>query len=235
MLVGTKVTGNVIDLPEYRDRVRVFRDRAHAGEILAGMLEDYRASRTLVMAIPAGGIPVAAALARRLSLPLDVAVVSKITLPWNTEAGYGAVAFDGTVRLNRDLLSRLGLSEKEIAEGKAATAGKVKRRVERFRGDRPYPDLIKERVILVDDGLASGFTLLVGVEALKRSGTGEIIVAVPTGSTGAVRRVAAEVDRLYCANIRGGWSFAVADAYERWTDVSEEEALRIFSTVSERP
>ncbi|HPC73333.1 MAG TPA: phosphoribosyltransferase family protein [Syntrophales bacterium] len=225
-----RTTGNVTELPGLRDRLHVFRDRPHAGEILAGMLEDYRASRTLVMAIPAGGIPVAASLARRLSLPLDVAVVSKITLPWNTEAGYGAVAFDGTVRLNRDLLSRLGLSGKEIEAGKAATTGKVERRVEKFRGEPSYPALIRERVILVDDGLASGFTLLVGVEALKKSGTGEIIVAVPTGSAGAVRRVAAEVDRLYCANVRGGWSFAVADAYERWTDVSEEEALRIFKT-----
>jgi predicted phosphoribosyltransferase len=228
----SRTTGNVTELPGLRDRLQVFRNRTHAGEILAGMLDEYRSSRTLVMAIPAGGIPVAAALARRLSLPLDVAVVSKITLPWNTEAGYGAVAFDGTVRLNRDLLSRLGLSAKEIEDGKAATAGKVERRVEKFRGDRPYPVLIQERVILVDDGLASGFTLLVGVEALKKGGTGEIIVAVPTGSASAVRRVAAEVDRLYCANIRGGWSFAVADAYERWTDVSEEEALRAFESIS---
>lgn len=222
------MTGNVIELPEFRDRVRVFRDRAHAGEILAGMLDEYKSSRILVMAIPAGGIPVAAVLARKLVLPLDVAVVSKITLPWNTEAGYGAVAFDGTIRLNRDLLPRLGLSEQEVEAGKAATTGKVEHRVEKFRGKRPYPDLIREKVILVDDGLASGFTLLVGVEALKKSGAQEITVAVPTGSASAVRRVAMEVDRLYCVNIRGGWSFAVADAYERWTDVSEEEALRIY-------
>ena len=234
--MGKRMTGKVIELPGLRDRLHVFRDRAHAGEILAGMLEDYRSSQTLVMAIPAGGIPVAAALARMLILPLDVAVVSKITLPWNTEVGYGAVAFDGTTRLNRDLLPRLRLSEQEIEEGKAATAGKVEGRVDRFRGSRPYPDLIKERVILVDDGLASGFTLLVGVEALKKSGAREIIVAVPTGSSSTVQRVAAEVNSLYCANIRGGWSFAVADAYERWTDVAEEEALRIYkAATAERP
>jgi len=234
--MGKRMTGKIIELPGLRDRLQVFRDRTHAGEILAGMLEDYRSSQTLVMAIPAGGIPVAAALARMLILPLDVAVVSKITLPWNTEVGYGAVAFDGTTRLNRDLLPRLRLSEQEIEEGKAATAGKVEGRVDRFRGSRPYPDLIKERVILVDDGLASGFTLLVGVEALKKSGAREIIVAVPTGSSSTVQRVAAEVNSLYCANIRGGWSFAVADAYERWTDVAEEEALRIYkAATAERP
>jgi len=232
MRMGKRMTGKVTELPALHDRVRIFRDRAHAGEILAGMLAEYQYTRTLVMAIPAGGVPVAAVLARKLVLPLDVAVVSKITLPWNTEAGYGAVAFDGTTRLNSDLLPRLRLSKGEIEEGKAATAGKVERRVERFRGNRPYPDLIRERVILVDDGLASGFTLLVGVEALKKSGAREIIVAVPTGSSSAVQRVAAEVDRLYCANIRGGWSFAVADAYERWTDVDEEESLQIFDAAS---
>ena len=236
MRMGKRTTGKVIELLVLHDRLRVFRDRVHAGEILAGMLENYRTSQTLVMAIPAGGIPVAAVLARTLILPLDVAVVSKITLPWNTEAGYGAVAFDGTTRLNRDFLSRLRLSAGEIEEGKAATAGKVERRVERFRGNRSYPDLIRERVILVDDGLASGFTLLVGVEALKKSGAREIIVAVPTGSSSTVQRVAEEVDRLYCANIRGGWSFAVADAYERWTDVADDEALRIFeAATAERP
>jgi predicted phosphoribosyltransferase len=236
MRMGKRMTGKIIELPGLRDRLQVFRDRTHAGEILAGMLEDYRSSQTLVMAIPAGGIPVAAALARMLILPLDVAVVSKITLPWNTEVGYGAVAFDGTTRLNRDLLPRLRLSEQEIEAGKAATAGKVEGRVDRFRGSRPYPDFTKEKVILVDDGLASGFTLLVGVEALKKSGAREIIVAVPTGSSSTVQRVAAEVDRLYCANIRGGWSFAVADAYERWTDVAEEEALRIYkAATAERP
>ena len=168
-----RMTSRVSEVPGLRDRLHVFRDRAHAGEILAGMLEDYRSSQTLIMAIPAGGIPVAAVLARKLLLPLDVAVVSKITLPWNTEAGYGAVAFDGTTRLNRDLLPRLRLSEEEIEAGKAATVKKVERRVDRFRGSRPYPDLIKEKVILVDDGLASGFTLLVGVEALKKSGAGD--------------------------------------------------------------
>ena len=234
--MGKRMTGKIIELPGLRDRLQVFRDRTHAGEILAGMLEDYRSSQTLVMAIPAGGIPVAAALARMLILPLDVAVVSKITLPWNTEVGYGAVAFDGTTRLNRDLLPRLRLSEQEIEAGKAATAGKVEGRVDRFRGSRPYPDFTKEKVILVDDGLASGFTLLVGVEALKKSGAREIIVAVPTGSSSTVQRVAAEVNSLYCANIRGGWSFAVADAYERWTDVAEEEALRIYkAATAERP
>jgi putative phosphoribosyl transferase len=104
---------HIIELPEWRARVQVFGDRADAGAVLAGMLESLAGSDALLLAIPAGGVPVAAAIAKQLKLALDVAVVSKITLPWNTEAGYGAVGFDGTVRLNAELLSHLGLTDRK--------------------------------------------------------------------------------------------------------------------------
>jgi len=218
----------VIELPELRNRVHVFRDRTEAGEVLARMLEGYRGSEALVLAVPAGGVPVAAAIARELGLALDVAVVSKITLPWNTEAGYGAVAFDGTVRLNEALLPELGLSEEDVAEGIERTKRKVERRAKTLRGDRPLPDLTHRTAILVDDGLASGFTMRVAVEALRNAGAREVVVAVPTAHAEAVRRLAGAVEVLYCPNIRGGGRFAVAEAYERWSDVEEEEVERIL-------
>src|SRR3989337_982054 len=111
------IGANVFEHSDLRNRVRMFRDRAHAGQILADMLRSYRASDALVLAIPAGGVPVAAAIARALELPLDVAVVSKITLPWNTESGYGAVAFDGTGCLNQDLVESLRLGEAGADDG----------------------------------------------------------------------------------------------------------------------
>ena len=100
------------------------------------MLEKYRGSHAMVMGIPAGGMAVAVEIARKLHLPLDIAVVSKITLPWNSEAGYGAVAFNGTVMLNEELLSRLNLSNQEIQAGIKKTEQKVARRVAMFRGIR---------------------------------------------------------------------------------------------------
>lgn len=219
---------SIFDLPELREQTRVFQDRAHAGKILAGMLEAFRRTDGIILGIPAGGVPVGAVIAAQLELPFDVAVVSKITLPWNTEAGYGAVAFDDTLRLNEDMLRRHTLSEKDIKEGIAKTSAKVTRRVERLRGKRPFPDLSKHSVILVDDGLASGFTMRVAVEALRKSGADHIILAVPTGHRRSVEVVAQEVEALYCPNIRGGWSFAVASAYEWWSDVTEEEVIRIL-------
>jgi putative phosphoribosyl transferase len=219
----------IIQLPELKEREGVFRNRRQAGEVLAGMLDSFRKTNALVLAIPSGGIPVALVIAENLSLPLDVAVVSKITLPWNTEAGYGAVAFDGTMRLNQELLPRLRLSQKEIESGKKKTLEKVGRRVNMFRGDRPFPDLGTRKVLLVDDGLASGFTLLVAVEALRKAGASFLIVAVPTGSHHSILKVSRQVETLYCANIRSGWGFAVASAYQQWTDVEEEEALSIYN------
>ena len=219
---------NVVDIPELRDEVYAFLDRADAGSTLAGMLELYRNTDAVVLAVPAGGVPVGAVIARDLSLALDVLVVSKITLPWNTEAGYGAVAFDGTVRLNERILPGLGLSEDEIQQGIIATKKKVTRRFTNLRGDRPFPDLSKRAIVVVDDGLASGFTLLVGVEALRKAGANQVMVAVPTGHRNSVQMMADRVEALYCANIRHGWSFAVADAYRRWSDVTDEDVMTIL-------
>ena len=224
----------IVEIPDLRDQVRIFRNRDHAGRLVAGMLGKFKGTDSLILAIPSGGVPVGVAIAEELNLPLEAAVVSKITLPWNTEAGYGAVAFDGTVRINEDLLPHLRLSEQQIAEGVEKTRQKVERRIRKFLGERTFPDLSRKAAILVDDGLASGFTLLVAVAAVRRLGSREIIVAVPTGSADRVRQVAREVDALYCANIREGWGFAVAEAYRRWFDLEEEEAVRLFKDYQAR-
>jgi putative phosphoribosyl transferase len=221
------VAANLIELAQYRDCVRIFRDRPHAGEILAGMLTAAAPDDAVVLAVPAGGVPVGREVAQRLKLPGDLLVVSKITLPWDTEAGYGAVAFDGTVRINEVLVHRLRLSREDVEQGISRTREKVSRRQTLLRGGRPLPDFKGRPAIVVDDGLASGYTLSVGVEALRKHGVENVMVAVPTGHLDSVERLAREADRIYCANIRVGWRFAVADAYERWSDVAEEELMEM--------
>ncbi|UCF42982.1 MAG: phosphoribosyltransferase [Planctomycetota bacterium] len=219
----------VVDLPELREKLGVFKDRQDAGIRLAEMLQAYRDSSAIVFAIPAGGVPVAATLAEKLNLSLDVAVVSKITLPWNTEAGFGAVAFDGTVRLNNRMLGHIGLTDQEVRQRIELTTVKVQKRFKELRGAEPMPDLSGRKVFLVDDGIASGFTFRVAVEALKNHGTDEIIAAVPTGHRHALQPVAPQVQAVYCANVRSGWSFAVAAAYQRWSDVDDAEVLQILT------
>lgn len=222
------IPGNVVEMPELRECLHIFRDRSHAGEMLAEMLDDYRETDAIIFAIPAGGIPVAVAVAERLRFHLEIAVVSKITLPWNTEAGYGAVAFDGTVLLNRELIRYFDLTEEQIRDGQYKTTQKVMRRVRGFRGDKPYPDISHQTVFVIDDGLASGFTVLTALQALQKAGASKLIVAVPTASLSAIERIAPHVEFLYCVNVRGGWRFAVADAYMNWADIDEAESIKIY-------
>lgn len=172
-------------------------------------------------------LAVAVVIARELRLPLDVAVVSKIILPWNSEAGYGAVAFDGTVLLNEELLPRLHLTPEEIEQGKRKTEQKVDRRMKKLRGEQPMPDLHRP-ILLVDDGLASGFTLRTAIEALRKAGSRQIILAIPTAHEESLQTVAERVNAIYCPNIRGGPVFAVADAYEHWRDLEEEEVVSLL-------
>jgi predicted phosphoribosyltransferase len=219
---------NVFEIPELRDRTGVFRNREHAGKVLSDMLVNFKNSDSIVFGIPAGGVPVAAPIALNLGLDLDVAVVSKITLPWNIESGYGAVAFDGTVKLNNEVVSQIGLTEDEIKNGIKKATIKVQRRFKEFRGIKPLPNTKDSNVILVDDGIASGFTMIVAIEALKNTGANRIIVGVPTAHLQSLKIITPKVDRVFCANIRGGWGFAVADAYKNWCDVEEGEVISIL-------
>jgi len=188
----------------------------------------FRASDAIVLAIPAGGVPVAAEIARRLALPLDLAVVSKILLPWTTESGFGAVAFDGTEWINEVDPRRFALSAEDVERSTAAAREKVARRVARLRGARPMPALADRAALLVDDGIAAGSTLRTAIAALRRLGARRIVVAVPTGHDRSADLIASLADGVYCANLRGGGRFAVADAYEKWTDVSDDEALSLL-------
>lgn len=219
----------LVERTDLRNRTRVFDGRSEGGAALAEMLDEYRGTDALVLAIPAGGVPVGAAVAERLGLPLDVAVVSKITPAWNTEVGYGAVAFDGSAVMNDDLVRAFGLSDEELRAGRQRTEEKVRRRVEALRGGRPVPDLTGRTAIVTDDGLASGFTMRCALEAVARLGAAERIVAVPTAHEESVGQLAERADTVYCPNVRAGPRFAVAEAYRHWYDVTEREVAEILS------
>ncbi len=222
----------IYDLPELREQTGVFEDRFDAGRVLAQMLETWRGSGAIVLAIPAGGVPVAAEIAERLELPLDMLVVSKILLPWNSESGFGAVSADGTTWLNREYIDYFGLDDTTVRHATKTAIDKVARRARRFRGERPWPDLKKHPVIVVDDGIAAGSTLRVAVSTLRKRGADKIIVAVPTAHRESLPAIAQLADEIYCANIRSGLRFAVADAYRNWSDVDEGEVDTILQKFS---
>jgi len=218
----------VIEDIALRNRTFIFRDRAHAGEALVEKLKGYKSSGAWVLAIPAGGVPVGFILSKKLKLHFDIILVRKIHIPWNREAGFGAISWDGVVLFNEPLLQSLGLTEGEVNRCIADEKEDLIKRMRLFRGDKSFPDLRDKTVILVDDGMASGFSMLAAIESVKRRDVKEIVVAVPTGSENAVNLVEPHVDKLVCLNIRSGPIFAVADAYKAWRDLREEDTMAIL-------
>ena len=219
---------NLIEDRSLKDKVYVFKDRKEAGWLLAQKLSGYKDVNGIVFGIPSGGVPVAAEIAKVLGLSLDVIIVRKIQLPDNTEAGFGAVGPDGEVSLNMNLISQLRLTEEEVKKQIQITVDTIKRRNELFREGRPFPLLKNKVVIIVDDGLASGYTMLSAVDFIKRHKPEKVVIAVPTAPKGTVDLISSRVDELVCLNVRSGFTFAVADAYENWYDLQAEEVISIL-------
>jgi len=218
----------IIEDRELQDRESVFADREEAGERLADLLAGYRGKDAIVLAIPSGGVPVGLAIADRLGLPFDLLIIRKIPVPGNTEAGFGALSLEGDLLLNELLVADLGLSPAEIERLAAPVRAELRARNTLFREDRPFPALAGRTVMLVDDGLASGSTMLAGVRLVLRRQPAETVIAVPTAPRRTVERLALEVGRIICPNIRSGPIFAVASAYRNWYDLSRQEVQELL-------
>ena len=219
----------IIEEPRFRNRIRVFNDRFHAGELLAEKLREYEEKgNTYVFVIPAGGVQVASSLVKRLKLPMDLVITRKLHVPWNKEVGFGAVTWDGIMFLNEPLVSILGLTREQIERCVAEEREVIRRRLKLFRGDRPFPDLKGKIAVIVDDGLASGFSMLATVKSIKQREPEEIVVAVPTAPVSAIELLKPHADKIVCLNIRSGPMFAVADAYKVWYDLEDRDVMKIL-------
>ena len=220
--------GRLIENIRLRHRAPVFKDRADAGRQLAESLADYASSGALVLAIPSGGVPVAHEIAINLALEMDVIIVRKVQLPDNTEAGFGAVGPEGEVIFNDRLIKSLRLSPEAIRQQVEKTKKVIEARDLAFRKGKPFPDLKEKTIILADDGLASGYTMVEAVIFAAKKKAGKIIVAVPTASENSISFLLPSVDELHCLNVRG-YPFAVAEAYLKWHDLSDDEVISILA------
>ncbi len=183
----------------------------------------------VVLAIPNGGVPVALEVASALKADLDLVISRKIPIPLTPEGGFGAIADDGTVILNEDAVKRIGLSRQQIDYEASKVRAEIKQRILLYKGERPLVIVSGKTVIIIDDGLASGITMMAAVESVRRRRPRELVVAVPCASALAVKQLERVADKVVTCTTGYVPRFAVADFYRYWYDLSDDDVVRYLN------
>lgn len=208
-----------------------FADRSEAGRLLAGQVALLSPSRPIVLALPRGGVPVAAEVAAALGAELDVIVARKLGAPSQPELGLGALAEGGEPWLDPRLLAELGLRREDMGAVIAAERAELARRVRAYRGERPLPQLAGRDVVLVDDGLATGGTARAALRALRLAGVRRVILAVPVAAPQALQALAAEADDLVV--LRTPTNFrAVGRWYRRFPQLDDTTVIALLAAAN---
>ncbi len=208
-----------------------FDDRAEAGRILAGRLSAYTNCRDMVvLGLPRGGVPVASAVAGALHIPLDVFVVSKLGTPWEPELAMGAVAEGGVEVLDLSLVKALGLSDADVQEATAKGWIELEARESLYRGSRPPPELKGKTIILVDDGIATGCSILAAITSIRHKGAARVLVAVPVAPASGCSAIRMEADEVISV-AEPEMFLAVSEWYRNFAQVSDEDVPRLLRYV----
>lgn len=204
-----------------------YPDRGAAGASLAAYLAGYaRRPEVVVLGLVRGGVPVAAAVAAHLGVPLDVLVVRKLGVPWAPEVAFGAVGPGGVNVLNEDIVARL--EPADIAAVVRSETRTLERREQRYRAGRPPLDLHGRVAVIVDDGLATGATARAAVKVARRLGATRVVVATPVGSPDAVALLEEEADEVVCPVAPEGFG-AVSRFYQDFRQIGDDEVVRLLA------
>lgn len=205
-----------------------FKDRMNAGKLLAKQLEAYRnRPDVIVLALPRGGVPVGYAVAKELGVPLDVMLVRKLGVPGHEELAMGAVASGGQLVLAPDVVQMLGIPDETIQAAARREMAEIERREKLYRAGQPPLQLQGRTVILVDDGLATGSTMLAAVHAVRAQDPARVVVAVPVGAPDTCRKLTQEADEVICLSTPEPF-YAVGLWYEDFTQTSDEEVIQLL-------
>jgi predicted phosphoribosyltransferase len=218
-----------------RTSTRKFRDRRDAGRVLADALQAYRAKPgLLVLGLARGGVPVGWEVAAALGADLDVFLVRKLGVPHWPELAMGALASGGTVVMNDDVVSSLHISDEQVRAVIDSETTELQRREQAYRGGRPLSDPRGRLVILVDDGVATGASMLAAVRAVRACGPLSVVVAVPVGPLSACRQLAAEANDVVCATMPASFD-AVGRVYDDFSQVRDDEVRELLATPTGGP
>jgi predicted phosphoribosyltransferase len=206
-----------------------FSDRVEAGELLAEKLLSYADNpNVIVLALPRGGVPVAAQVAKRLHVPLDVFVVRKLGLPGHPELAMGAIASGGIRVFNGEVVSALRIPDEVINAVTAEEYQELKRREKLYRDDLPSPDVEGKTVILVDDGIATGSTMFAAISALRQLNVGRVVVATPTVAPATRDYLCKQADEVIAVMVPEEF-YGVGQWYEDFAQTSDEEVKRLLA------
>ena len=201
-----------------------FTDRREAGERLAAEVRDREITADLVLAIPRGGLPLGRAVADELRVPLDVVVAKKIGAPGNPEYAVGAVASDGSVWRNEEAFRGGRVDEEYFQRKREEEAASARRKVQRYRDGESAPEVMGKRVIVVDDGVATGSTVRACLQQLRDAGAERIVLAVPVGPPETIAELERIADEVICLQTPGNFT-GVGGFYRNFDQVSDEEAM----------
>lgn len=202
----------------------MFQDRVQAGRRLADALEDFRDRDPLVLGLARGGVIVAAEVAAALGCEMDVVILRKIGAPGNPELAIGATAGEGRIAWNEALIAQLDVSSGYLKDAAARENEEVERRRRRYLGDTGAVDIAGRTVLMVDDGLATGYTALVAARAVRAADPAFLVLAVPVGPPGTVAELRTEVDEVVCLSTPETF-FAVGQFYAEFAQTTDEEVV----------
>jgi putative phosphoribosyl transferase len=205
----------------------VFADRQEAGQRLAALLHGYAGKDAVVFGVPRGGVVVAAEVANALDLPLDVFVLRKLGVPGHEELAFGAIASGGVRFIDAKAVAVLGLSVAAIESVTLAETTELARRKNAYRGSRPPLDVRGKVVLLVDDGIATGASILAGVTALRQGRPDKIIVAVPVAPRSAVEYLQHHADEVVCVQVPSRF-YGVGQFYQDFSQITDETVLSLL-------
>lgn len=204
-----------------------YRDRLHAGRILAEEVAVLGLTDPVVVALPRGGVPVGYQVARRLDAPLDVVLVRKLGVPWQPELGMGAIAERGVMLLNPEVVRAAGVAESQIDAVRRQEEAELQRRARLYRGSRPAERLQGRQVVVCDDGLATGFTARAAIESARRGGAAQVVLAVPVGAAETVAELRRVADRVVCP-LSPRRFMAVGAWYADFSQTSDDEVIELL-------
>ncbi len=202
-----------------------FENRYDAGRQLAKKLTEYAGKSTVVLGIPNGGVAVALQVALALNAEFGLVISRKIPLPMSPEGGFGSITDDGTIIFNEELIKKAGMTQQQITAQVNQVKASIRQRSVLYHTDYPPLDVTRKTVIIVDDGLASGYTMRAAIESIRKRRPSRIIVAVPVAPAHAVKDVQRVADRVVSCIVSNQSVFYVADYYNHWYDITDSEVL----------